>query len=135
MPDREHQPVPAEDVMQAMPRAANENPGVGAWNPPLSSDFRCCLQPLAVPPQANGCWSVDLMHDSPSRGQRFRMFDIADDSGRECPASGVECRPSCCLVMLHGIAFRQGEYLSVALWEHSWAMGTKKAASFLQLTA
>ncbi|GAB1254066.1 hypothetical protein Defa_15530 [Desulfovibrio sp. TH_2024_36128] len=47
-------------------------------------------QPLAVPPQANCCWSVDFMHDSLSSGQRFRTFNVVDDYSRECLAIGVD---------------------------------------------
>lgn len=47
-------------------------------------------QPLAVPPQANCCWSVDFMHDSLSSGQRFRTFNVVDDYSRECLAIEVD---------------------------------------------
>ena len=44
-------------------------------------------QPLAVPPQANCCWSVDFMHDSLSSGQRFRTFNVVDDYSHQPPRS------------------------------------------------
>ena len=47
-------------------------------------------QPLAVPPEANKCWSVDFMHDSLMSGQRFRTFNVLDDFSRECLAIEVD---------------------------------------------
>lgn len=41
-------------------------------------------QPLAVPPCANVCWSIDFMHDALASGQRFRTFNVLDDFSREC---------------------------------------------------
>ncbi len=47
-------------------------------------------QTLAVPPKANLCWSIDLMHDSLMSGQRFRTFNVPDDFSRECLAIEVD---------------------------------------------
>lgn len=47
-------------------------------------------QPLAVPPEANVCWSLDFMHDALMSGQRFRTFHVSDDFSRECLAIEVD---------------------------------------------
>ena len=47
-------------------------------------------QPLAVPPEANVCWSLDFMHDALMSGQRFRTFNVLDDFSRECLAIEVD---------------------------------------------
>ena len=47
-------------------------------------------QPLVVPPCANGCWSIDFMHDALTSGQRFRTFNVLDDFSRECLAIEVD---------------------------------------------
>ena len=47
-------------------------------------------QPLAVPPCANACWSIDFMHDAWASGQRFRTFNVLDDFSRECLAIEVD---------------------------------------------
>lgn len=47
-------------------------------------------KPLAVPPAANVCWSIDFMHDALSNGQRFRTFNVLDDFSRECLAIEVD---------------------------------------------
>ena len=40
-------------------------------------------QPLAQPPAANMCWSVDFMSNSLTDGRAFRTFNIIDDFNRE----------------------------------------------------
>lgn len=40
-------------------------------------------EPLAVPPKANCCWSIDFMSDALINGQRFRTFNVIDDFNRE----------------------------------------------------
>lgn len=40
-------------------------------------------EPLAVPPAANCCWSIDFMSDALITGQRFRTFNVIDDFNRE----------------------------------------------------
>lgn len=40
-------------------------------------------EPLAVPPKANCCWSIDFMSDALITGQRFRTFNVIDDFNRE----------------------------------------------------
>ena len=47
-------------------------------------------QPLAVPPCANVCWSIDFMHDALTSAQRFRTFNVLDDFSRECLAIEVD---------------------------------------------
>lgn len=47
-------------------------------------------QPLAVPPGANVCWSVDFVNDALVSGQRFRTFNVLDDFSRECLAIEVD---------------------------------------------
>lgn len=47
-------------------------------------------EPLAVPPGANVCWSVDFMHDALVSGQKFRTFNVLDDFSRECLAIEVD---------------------------------------------
>ena len=46
--------------------------------------------PLAVPPAANHCWSVDFMSDSLSDGRRFRTFNVLDDFNREALAIEID---------------------------------------------
>ena len=38
----------------------------------------------------NGCWSVDFMSDALMHGQRFRTFNVLDDSSREVLAVEVD---------------------------------------------
>jgi len=40
-------------------------------------------EPLAIPPEANCCWSIDFMSDALISGQRFRTFNVIDDFNRE----------------------------------------------------
>lgn len=40
-------------------------------------------KPLAVPEQANRCWSIDFMSDALIDGRRFRTFNVIDDCRRE----------------------------------------------------
>lgn len=40
-------------------------------------------EPLAVPAQANACWSCDFMSDALWDGRRFRTFNVVDDFNRE----------------------------------------------------
>ena len=40
-------------------------------------------EPLAVPAQANHCWSMDFMSDSLFCGRRFRTFNQVYDFNRE----------------------------------------------------
>ena len=40
-------------------------------------------QPLAVPEQANICWSADFVSDALYDGRRFRTFNVVDDFNRE----------------------------------------------------
>jgi len=40
-------------------------------------------EPLAVPTDANCCWSIDFMSDALINGQRFRTFNVLDDFNRE----------------------------------------------------
>jgi len=47
-------------------------------------------QPLAVPSDANKCWSVDFMSDALINGQRFRTFNVLDDFSREALAIEVD---------------------------------------------
>ncbi len=47
-------------------------------------------EPLAVPPKANQCWSVDFMSDTLSDGRRFRTFNVLDDFNREVLAIEVD---------------------------------------------
>lgn len=47
-------------------------------------------EPLAAPPNANECWSIDFMHDSLMSGHRFRTFNVLDDFNRECLAVEVD---------------------------------------------
>lgn len=46
-------------------------------------------QPLAVPANANKCWSIDFMSDVLTSGQRFRTFNVVDDFNREALAIEV----------------------------------------------
>ena len=39
--------------------------------------------PLAVPEQANVCWSMDFMSDTLAHGHRYRTFNVLDDFNRE----------------------------------------------------
>ena len=39
--------------------------------------------PLAVPEQANICWSMDFMSDTLAHGHRYRTFNVLDDFNRE----------------------------------------------------
>jgi len=47
-------------------------------------------EPLAVPAQANHCWSMDFMCDSLQCGRRFRAFNVVDDFNREVLAIEVD---------------------------------------------
>ncbi|MCW8194509.1 IS3 family transposase [Proteobacteria bacterium 005FR1] len=47
-------------------------------------------EPLAVPSQANLCWSMDFMSDSLFCGRRFRTFNLLDDFNREALAIEVD---------------------------------------------
>jgi len=47
-------------------------------------------QPLAVPTDANKCWSIDFMSDVLTSGQRFRTFNVVDDFNREALAIEVD---------------------------------------------
>lgn len=38
---------------------------------------------LAVPVAVNQLWSMDFMHDRPSNGRSFRLFNVIDDFNRE----------------------------------------------------
>ncbi len=40
-------------------------------------------EPLAVPEEANICWSADFMSDALSDGRRFGTFNVVDDFNRE----------------------------------------------------
>lgn len=40
-------------------------------------------QPLAVPDEANVCWSADFMSDALTSGKRFRTLNIIDDYNRQ----------------------------------------------------
>lgn len=46
--------------------------------------------PLAVPEQANHCWSADFMSDALWDGRRFRTFNVVDDFSREALAIEVD---------------------------------------------
>ena len=65
-------------------------------------------EPLAVPVEANICWSIDFMHDALMSGQRFRTFNVIDDFTRECLAIEVDTNmptARCCeswIVLSHG---------------------------------
>ena len=47
-------------------------------------------EPLAVPLDANHCWSVDFMSDTLFDGRRFRTFNVLDDFNREALAIEVD---------------------------------------------
>jgi len=47
-------------------------------------------EPLAVPVQANHCWSMDFMCDSLQCGRRFRTFNLVDDFNREALAIEID---------------------------------------------
>lgn len=47
-------------------------------------------EPLAVPTQANHCWSMDFMSDSLFCGRRYRTFNLVDDFNREALAIEVD---------------------------------------------
>ncbi len=47
-------------------------------------------EPLAVPAQVNGCWSIDFMSDSLWCGRSFRTFNVLDDFNREALAIEVD---------------------------------------------
>jgi len=47
-------------------------------------------QRLAVPTDANKCWSIDFMSDALTSGQRFRTFNVVDDFNREALAIEVD---------------------------------------------
>ncbi|SIO39662.1 putative transposase [Halodesulfovibrio marinisediminis DSM 17456] len=47
-------------------------------------------EPLAVPVDANNCWSIDFMHDALMSGQGFRTFNVLDDFNRECLAIEID---------------------------------------------
>jgi putative transposase len=43
------------------------------------------LVPMAIPQEPNQRWYLHFVADSLACGQRFRMLNVIDDSGRECP--------------------------------------------------
>lgn len=45
-------------------------------------------EPLKVPDNLNGSWSIDFVSDSLTSGRKFRTFNVIDDYSREC--LGVE---------------------------------------------
>lgn len=47
-------------------------------------------EPLAVPEDANRCWSADFMSDALADGRRFRTFNVIDDHRRECLAIEID---------------------------------------------
>lgn len=47
-------------------------------------------EPLAVPVDANHCWSMDFMSDSLFCGRRFRTFNVVDDFNREVLAIEID---------------------------------------------
>lgn len=47
-------------------------------------------EPLAVPAQANQCWSMDFMHDALHCGRKFRTFNVVDDFNREALAIEID---------------------------------------------
>ena len=46
--------------------------------------------PLAVPAEANHCWSADFMSDALWDGRRFRTFNVVDDYNREALAIEID---------------------------------------------
>lgn len=46
--------------------------------------------PLAVPEEANRCWSIDFMSDALWDGRRFRTFNVVDDFNREALAIEID---------------------------------------------
>jgi putative transposase len=40
-------------------------------------------EPLAVPTEANSCWSIGFMSDALINGRKFRTFNVLDDYNRE----------------------------------------------------
>ena len=88
--------------------------------------------PLAVPDQANQCWSMDFMSDSLCCGRRFRTFNLVDDFNREALAIEIDLNlpaPRVIRVLERAIAWRGyssklrmdngPEFISTALAE--WA--------------
>lgn len=47
-------------------------------------------KPLAVPDDANSCWSADFMSDALEDGRRFRTFNVIDDCRREALAIEID---------------------------------------------
>jgi len=47
-------------------------------------------KPLAVPDDANSCWSADFMSDALGDGRRFRTFNVIDDCRREALAIEID---------------------------------------------
>jgi putative transposase len=89
-------------------------------------------EPLAVPVQANHCWSMDFMSDSLFCGRRFRTFNLVDDFNREVLAIEIDLNlpaPRVIRVLERAVAWRGypnklrmdngPEFISAALAE--WA--------------
>ena len=89
-------------------------------------------EPLAVPAQANHCWSMDFMSDSLFCGRRFRTFNLVDDFNREVLAIEIDLNlpaPRVIRVLERAVAWRRypnklrmdngPEFISAALAE--WA--------------
>lgn len=100
-------------------------------------------EPLAVPTQANHCWSMDFMSDSLMCGRRFRTFNLVDDFNRKALAIEIDLNlpaPRVIRVLERAVAWRGypnklrmdngPEFISTTLAE--WAEEHQVALEFIQ---